>query len=77
MEESGLSHYGKDPLPHVKRHRNVTVRTQNDEADHRETPEAEYTHLQRVVHHGEYVLNCLLFGDMSHQIYKRLGTLGK
>lgn len=37
----------------------------------------EHTHLQRVINHGEYVLNCLLFGDVSHQIYKCLSTLEK
>ena len=37
----------------------------------------EDTHLQRIIHQGEYVLNCLLFGNMSHQIYKCLGKLKK
>lgn len=37
----------------------------------------EDTHLQRIIHQGEYVLNCLLFGNMSHQIYKCLSTLKK
>lgn len=37
----------------------------------------EDTHLQRIIHQGEYILNCLLFGNMSHQIYKCLSTLKK
>ena len=37
----------------------------------------EDTHLQCIIHQGEYVLNCLLFGNMSHQIYKCLSTLKK